>query len=123
MDLGAFSVSLAVKDLGASKGFYGKLGFEEFAGHAEQGWLIMKNGDHLIGLFQGMFEGNILTFNPGWDQNGAELTSFTDIREIQKALKEQGVTLTSEADEATEGPAGLMLSDPDGNQILIDQHR
>ena len=123
MDLGAFSVSLAVKDLGASKAFYEKLGFEQFGGHAEQGWLIMKSGDHVIGLFQGMFEHNILTFNPGWDQNGTDLDSFTDVRDIQRALKERGVELNSEADETTEGPASLMLSDPDGNQILIDQHR
>jgi len=123
MNLGAFSVSLAVQDLAASRDFYEKLGFDVFGGEVEQNWLILKNGDHLIGLFQGMFEGNILTFNPGWDQSGNDLDSFTDVREIQRELKEQGITLSSEADESTTGPASIMLSDPDGNQILIDQHR
>lgn len=123
MELGAFSVSLAVKDLATSKDFYEKLGFEQFGGHPEQGWVIMKNGEHVIGLFQGMFEGNILTFNPGWDQNGKDLDSFTDVRDLQRELKGLGVALGSEADESTEGPASLMLSDPDGNQILMDQHR
>ncbi len=123
MDLGSFSVSLAVKDLAASKGFYEKLGFESVGGDAQQNWLIMKNGSHVIGLFQGMFEDNILTFNPGWDQGGNELDSFTDVREIQRELKNRGIDLTSEADDSTSGPASLMLSDPDGNQILIDQHR
>lgn len=123
MNLGAFSVSLAVQDLAASRDFYEKLGFDVFGGEVEQNWLILKNGDHLIGLFQGMFEGNILTFNPGWDQSGNDLDSFTDVREIQRELKEQGIRLGSEVDETTSGRASIMLSDPDGNQILIDQHR
>jgi catechol 2,3-dioxygenase-like lactoylglutathione lyase family enzyme len=123
MDLGSFSVSLAVKDLTNSKDFYEKLGFETIGGDPQQNWLILKNGDHVIGLFQGMFEENILTFNPGWDQGGSELDSFTDVREIQSELKNQGIILSSEADDSTSGPASLMLSDPDGNQILIDQHR
>ena len=123
MDLGSFSVSLAVKDLAASGDFYKKLGFEPIGGDAQQNWLILKNGDHVLGLFQGMFEENILTFNPGWDQAGNELESFTDVRELQRELKNQGINLTSEIDESTSGPASLMLSDPDGNQILIDQHR
>ena len=122
MDLGAFSVSLAVKDIAASKQFYEKLGFEVFAGDASQNWLIMKNGDHAIGLFQGMFERNMLTFNPGWDSNASELNTYTDIRELQRRLKEQGVELISEADESTTGPASLMVVDPDGNPILVDQH-
>ena len=122
MQLGAFSVSLAVKDLAASKAFYEKFGFVPFAGHAEQGWLILKNGDHVIGLFQGMFEKNILTFNPGWSQDAQALPAFTDIRELQKSLKAKGVTLTSEADEGTTGPASFMAVDPDGNTILVDQH-
>jgi len=123
MELGAFSVSLAVKDLGASKAFYEKLGFEPVGGDEAQNWLIMRNRDHTIGLFQGMFEANILTFNPGWDQQCNELESFTDIRDLQAELKRQGAALASEADPSTSGPASLMLSDPDGNQILIDQHR
>ena len=123
MNLGAFSVSLAVKDLAVSRGFYEKLGFESVGGDPQQNWLILRNGDHVIGLFQGMFEGNMLTFNPGWDQSGGELDSFTDVREIQRTLKEQGIALDSEADESTSGPASLMLADPDGNQILMDQHR
>ena len=123
MQLGAFSVSLAVKDLEASRDFYEKLGFLPIGGDAEQNWLILKNGDHVIGLFQGMFDGNLLTFNPGWDQNGNELDSFTDVRRLQSELKRAGVHLITEADETTSGPASLMLSDPDGNQILIDQHR
>lgn len=123
MELGAFSVSLSVKDLAASRDFYGKLGFEPFAGHAEDNWLILKNGDHVIGLFQGMFERNMLTFNPGWDQSGQETAAFTDVRDIQKALRDQGVALASEADETTAGPASMMVIDPDGNPILIDQHR
>ena len=123
MNLGAFSVSLAVKDLATSKDFYGKLGFESIGGDPEQNWMILKNGDHVIGLFQGMFEKNVLTFNPGWDQGGNELDSFTDVRELQRELKKQGVALISEADDSTSGPTSLMLSDPDGNQILIDQHR
>jgi len=123
MNLGAFSVSLAVKDLAASKSFYEKLGFDAIGGDAEQNWLILKNGDHVIGLFQGMFEENILTFNPGWDQGGGELDSFTDVRDIQNELKDRGIALSAEADESTAGPASIMLCDPDGNQILIDQHR
>ena len=122
MELGAFSISLAVKDLEVSKRFYEKLGFEVFGGDASQNWLIMKNGDHTIGLFQGMFEKNIMTFNPGWDSNGAELESFTDVRDLQSQLKEQGVELISEADENTTGPASFMTVDPDGNPILVDQH-
>ena len=122
MELGAFSVSLAVKDIAASKAFYEKLGFTVFAGNQAQNWLIMKNGDHAIGLFQGMFEKNILTFNPGWDSNAQKLASFTDIRVVQKHLKDQGVTLVSEADESSTGPASLMMVDPDGNTILLDQH-
>ena len=123
MKLGAFSVSLAVKDLAKSKNFYEKLGFASIGGDPAQNWLILKNGDHVIGLFQGMFKENILTFNPGWDQSSKELDSFTDVREIQRELKSSGIALSSEADESTSGPASLMLSDPDGNQILIDQHR
>ncbi|MGB5347265.1 MAG: VOC family protein [Woeseia sp.] len=123
MELGAFSVSLAVKDLGASKEFYEKLGFTVFHDQSAHNWMIMKNGDHIIGLFQGMFDKNILTFNPGWDQNGAETEAFTDIREIQRRLKQQGVQLGNEVDPATSGPASLMLTDPDDNTVLIDQHR
>jgi catechol 2,3-dioxygenase-like lactoylglutathione lyase family enzyme len=123
MDLGSFSVSLAVKNLAASRNFYEKLGFEAFGGDPAQNWLILKNGSHVLGLFQGMFEQNILTFNPGWDQDGQELESFTDVRELQRELKNHGIALSSEADESASGPASLMLSDPDGNQILIDQHR
>jgi catechol 2,3-dioxygenase-like lactoylglutathione lyase family enzyme len=122
MQLGAFSVSLAVKDISASRSFYEKLGFGVIGGEQEQNWLIMKNGDHVIGLFQGMFEKNILTFNPGWDQNGNNLDSYTDIREIQRQLKEKGIKLEKEADEANSGPASLVMVDPDGNPILIDQH-
>lgn len=122
MELGAFSISLAVKDIAASKQLYEKLGFEVFAGDASQNWLIMKNGDHVIGLFQGMFEKNMLTFNPGWDSNASELDTHTDIRDLQRHLKEQGVELVSEADESTTGPASLMVVDPDGNPILFDQH-
>ena len=123
MDLGAFSVSLAVKDLAASRDFYTKLGFEPFGGDEEQGWLMLRNGGHVIGLFQGMFEENILTFNPGWDQYSRDLDSFMDIRELQRKLKERGLEPRPEADETTTGPASLMLVDPDGNPVLIDQHR
>jgi catechol 2,3-dioxygenase-like lactoylglutathione lyase family enzyme len=123
MDLGAFSVSLSVKDIEASRDFYEKLGFEPVGGNADDNWLILRNGDHVIGLFQGMFEKNILTFNPGWDQQCNETDSFTDVRDIQRTLRQQGVALTSEADEASEGPASLTLVDPDGNPVLIDQHR
>ena len=122
MELGAFSISLAVKDIHASRAFYEKLGFKDFSGDISQNWLIMKNGEHVIGLFQGMFEQNILTFNPGWDQNAQQLDAFTDVREIQRQLKAQGLALLSEADESTAGPASLMLMDPDGNPILVDQH-
>ena len=123
MDLGNFSVSLAVKDIEASRSFYEKLGFKVFMGNAAQKWLIMKNGDHNIGLFQGMFEKNILTFNPGWDSNAQNLREFTDIRELQRQLKAQGVKLQKEADENSTGPASFVVVDADGNQILIDQHR
>ena len=123
MKLGAFSISLNVKDLKTSKLFYEKLGFRQFAGSMEQHYLIMKNDNVLIGLFQGMFQGNILTFNPGWDENANNVEDFVDIRKIQQQLKSSGITLTSEADEKTTGPASLMLSDPDGNVILLDQHR
>ena len=123
MNLGSFSVSLAVKDLATSIEFYEKLGFEAVGGDAQQNWLILKNGDHTLGLFQGMFEQNIMTFNPGWDQGGNELDTFTDVRELQRELKNRGIALSSEADESTSGPGSLMLSDPDGNQILVDQHR
>jgi lactoylglutathione lyase len=122
MDLGNFSVSLAVKDIAASKAFYEKLGFTVFMGDQAQGWLIMKNGEHVIGLFQGMFEKNILTFNPGWNSDAQPLGEFTDVRELQRRLMEQGVTMISQADESTAGPASFMIADPDGNQILVDQH-
>jgi predicted lactoylglutathione lyase len=123
MKLGAFSISLSVKDLKTSKQFYENLGFKVFAGSMEQNYLIMKNENALIGLFQGMFEGNILTFNPGWDENAQNVEKFMDVREIQKQLKDKNIELTSKADENTSGPASLMLTDPDGNMILIDQHR
>lgn len=122
MKLGAFSISLAVKDIEASRAFYEKFGFKTFGGNAAQNWLILKNGDHVIGLFQGMFEKNILTFNPGWDSNASKLDSFTDVRELQRELKAQGVTLMSEADETTSGPASFVAVDPDGNSIYVDQH-
>ncbi len=122
MDLGNFSISLAVKDLIASKSFYDKLGFKVFGGDESQNWLILKNGDHTIGLFQGMFEKNILTFNPGWDGNAQELDTFTDVRELQRQLKAQGVTMQTEADDRTTGPASFLVVDPDGNAILVDQH-
>ena len=122
MNLGNFSVSLAVKDLESSKAFYEKFGFKVFGGDASQNWLILKNGDHVIGLFQGMFEKNILTFNPGWDSNARKLEQFTDVRDLQKQLKAAGVKLTSEADESTTGPASFTAQDPDGNPILVDQH-
>ncbi len=123
MELGAFSISLTVKDIQASREFYEKFGFEIFGGDASQNWLIMKNGDHLIGLFKGMFDKNTLTFNPGWDQNAHELGTFTDVRDIQRQLKEQWVEFISEADESTTGPASFIAVDPDGNPILVDQHR
>jgi catechol 2,3-dioxygenase-like lactoylglutathione lyase family enzyme len=122
MELGAFSISLAVKDIAASKAFYEKFGFKVFHGDIAQKWLIMKNGDHVIGLFQGMFERHILTFNPGWDSNAQKLDTFTDVRELQRQLKAQGVELVSEADEHTTGPASFIAVDPDGNPILVDQH-
>ena len=122
MQLGAFSVSLTVKDIEASKAFYEKFGFKPFAGNAAHRWLILRNGDHVIGLFQGMFEKNVLTFNPGWDQNAQALASFTDVRELQKQLKAQGVTFATEADEKTTGPASFIAVDPDGNPVLVDQH-
>ena len=122
MNLGAFSISLAVKDIAASKAFYEKFGFEVFGGDQSQNWLIMKNGDHIVGLFQGMFEKNILTFNPGWDQNAKTLDSFTDVRELQRELKAQGVKIETEADETTTGPGSFVVVDPDGNPILVDQH-
>ena len=122
MQLGNFSISLAVKDIEASKKFYENLGFTVFGGSQSQNWLIMKNGDTNIGLFQGMFENNILTFNPGWDSNAQPLGDFTDVRELQRQLKASGVTMITEADETTTGPASFMIADPDGNTILVDQH-
>jgi catechol 2,3-dioxygenase-like lactoylglutathione lyase family enzyme len=122
MELGNFSISLTVKDIETSRAFYEELGFEVFGGDAAQNWLILKYGDHAIGLFQGMFERNILTFNPGWDNNAKPLDSFTDVREIQRRLKARGVELAVEADETTTGPASFVLVDPDGNPILVDQH-
>lgn len=123
MKLGAFSMSLSVKDLAVSKTFYEKMGFHVFAGSMEQKYLIMKNGNVLIGLFQGMFQGNILTFNPGWDENAKNVEPFDGVRTIQKHLKSEGVALSAEADENTSGPGSIMLTDPDGNVILLDQHR
>jgi len=122
MELGAFSISLTVKDIAVSKAFYEKFGFKVFHGDITQNWLIMKNGDHVIGLFQGMFEKNILTFNPGWDSNAQKLDTFTDVRVLQRQLKAQGVEFVSEADESTTGPASFIAVDPDGNPILFDQH-
>jgi lactoylglutathione lyase len=122
MDLGTFSISLAVKDIEASRRFYEKFGFTLFGGDPSQNWAIMKNGNHVIGLFQGMFEKNILTFNPGWDNNAQKLGSFTDVRELQRQLKAHGVQLVNEADESTTGPASFVAVDPDGNPILVDQH-
>lgn len=123
MSLGAFSLSLTVKDLNTSKEFYEKLGFSQMGGDPSHNFLIMKNGDTIIGLFQGMFEKNIITFNPGWDHNAQNLDSFTDVRDIQKSLQEAGIELIETADPETEGPAHITLIDPDGNPILIDQHR
>lgn len=123
MKLGAFSISLSVKDIAASKAFYEKLGFEVFGGDINENWLILKNDDHIIGLFQGMFQDNILTFNPGWDQNAQELDEFMDIREIQQKLISKGITLQDKVDPAGTGPGSITLADPDGNLILIDQHR
>ncbi len=122
MELGAFSISLTVKNLEASRKFYEKFGFQARGGDPSQNWLVLKNGDHVIGLFQGMFDKNILTFNPGWDRNAKKLPSFTDVRELQRELKAQGVTMVNEADESTTGPASFIALDPDGNPILVDQH-
>jgi catechol 2,3-dioxygenase-like lactoylglutathione lyase family enzyme len=123
MKLGNFSVSLTVKDIAVSKAFYEKLGFEVMHGEQAQGWLILKNEDTRIGLFQGMFEKNILTFNPGWDKDANNLEEFTDVRDLQKQLKATGIAFSQEADETTEGPASFVIEDPDGNPILVDQHR
>ena len=122
MDLGAFSVSLAVRDLDASREFYAKFGFEVVGGDAAQNWQILRNGDHTIGLFQGMFEQNILTFNPGWDKHANPVEKFTDVRELQRRLKAEGVSFVAEADEEGSGPASFVAIDPDGNPILVDQH-
>ncbi|MBW8361697.1 MAG: VOC family protein [Kaistella sp.] len=123
MNLGAFSVSLNVKDIHASKEFYENLGFETLGGNIDQNWLILKNGSTVIGLFQGMFKDNILTFNPGWSQDAKNLDEFEDVREIQKKLKENGLELDKEADDSTTGPEHILLKDPDGNVIMLDQHR
>lgn len=123
MNLGVFSLSLAVKDIAASRAFYEKLGFTKFGGDQAQNWLIMKNGDTIVGLFQGMFPNNILTFNPGWDSDAKNVDPFTDVRELQRQLKAKGLTFASEADESTTGPASFVITDPDGNAILVDQHR
>src|SRR5512145_1657162 len=122
MELGAFSISLAVKDIEASRKFYEAFGFQVFGGDATQNWLIVKNGDHVIGLFQGLFEKNILTYNPGWDSDARPLATFTDVRELQRQLKANGVQLVSEADESSTGPASFVVVDPDGNTIYVDQH-
>ncbi len=122
MQLGNFSVSLAVKDIALSRAFYEKLGFTVWGGNEQQNWLILKNGSTVIGLFQGMFERNILTFNPGWDSDAKQLPAFTDVRDLQRGLKAKGIQILNEADEATPGPASFMIEDPDGNQILVDQH-
>src|ERR1700731_4327547 len=122
MKLGAFSVSLAVKDLAASRAFYERLGFSQVGGDPSQNWIILRNGDTTIGLFQGMFEHNLLTFNPGWSQQAAPIEEFQDVRDIQRNLRASALALMSEADESTTGPASVMLTDPDGNTILIDQH-
>ena len=122
MELGNFSVSLAVKDIEASKQFYEKLGFAALGGNQSQGWLILRNGDCTIGIFQGMFEKNMLTFNPGWDKKAQTLPQFTDVRELQRQLKSSGITMITEADESSTGPASFIVADPDGNPILVDQH-
>ena len=122
MKLGAFSVSLSVKDLPKSRAFYEALGFAKFEGDADAGWLLLRTGDAVIGLFHGMFEGNLLTFNPGWDQNAQPLESFTDIRDIQAALAAQGIAPEAEADPEGDGPASFMVVDPDGNAVFLDQH-
>lgn len=123
MNLGAFSISLAVRDLTVSREFYEKLGFEVVHGAAEQNWLILKNREHVVGLFQGMFDKNILTFNPGWGQDAQPTAEYTDVRELQRVLEERGVKFMTRADETTTGPASFMITDPDGNPILVDQHR
>ncbi|MEO1790161.1 MAG: VOC family protein [Pseudomonadota bacterium] len=122
MTLGAFSVSLSVKDLSKSRAFYTALGFQEFTGDADAGWIMLRNGNAVIGLFQGMFEGNLMTFNPGWDQNAQAVEGFTDIREIQATLKDQGIALETETDPDGDGPANFMVIDPDGNPVFLDQH-
>ncbi|MEO8229352.1 MAG: VOC family protein [Chloroflexota bacterium] len=122
MELGNFSISLAVKDLGASRSFYETLGFVAMGGDASRGWLILKNGAAIVGIFQGMFERNILTFNPGWDADAQPLESFTDVRELQRRLRAAGITFDQEADESTTGPASFIVVDPDGNPVLVDQH-
>jgi len=123
MELGAFSISLAVKDIHASKAFYEKMGFAVTGGDIEQNWLILKNGQTIVGLFQGMFDKNMLTFNPGWNNDAQEVNPFTDVRELQSVLKAQGVKMDTEADTTTTGPASFVITDPDGNPILVDQHR
>ncbi len=123
MKIGAFSVSLSVKDINASKTFYETLGFESFGGDIDQKWLIMKNGEAVIGIFEGMFEGNMMTFNPGWTQDAQDEAKYTDVRELEKKYKEADITFISETDESLEGPANFMIEDPDGNKILFDQHR
>ena len=122
MELGAFSVSLAVKNIDTSRVFYEKFGFKVIGGDASQNWLILRSSNHTIGLFQGMFEKNTLTFNPGWDDNAQEIDSFTDIRDLQRQLKSKGVDLLIEADEESSGPASFVAIDPDGNPVLVDQH-
>jgi hypothetical protein len=122
MEFGAFSMSLCVQNINASKSFYEKLDFRVIGGNAAENWLIMRNGDHTIGLFHGMFEKNIMTFNPGWDKNGEKLDSFTDVRDLQQQLKTRGIKFENEADESTTGPASFIVIDPDGNPIMIDQH-
>lgn len=123
MELGAFSISLAVKDIEASRQFYEKLGFRQMGGDQSQNWLILHNGDTVIGIFQGMFEGNLLTFNPGWNQKAEAVGgAFTDVREVQRELKAQGIEFVQEADETTTGPGHFVVVDPDGNTILVDQH-
>lgn len=123
MELGAFSISLNVKDIHASQEFYEKLGFQSLGGNTNDKWIILKNGDTVIGLFEGMFEKNMLTFNPGWNQDATETDSFTDIRDLQKELKSKGMVFVNEADESSTGPAHFVITDPDGNPILVDQHR
>ncbi len=122
MKLGVFSISLAVKDIEASRAFYEAFGFTVFGGNAAQNWLILKNGEHVIGLFKGMFEKNMLTFNPGWDSDAQPVDGFTDVRELQRRVKAKGIVLETEADESTTGPASFMAIDPDGNPVLVDQH-